>query len=221
MRRTTGVQALVVGSGLTILLTACGGRVPLPKDVAYGALTTSPSATPSGGPTTSSGASATPPLPSLPSGAAPPPTRTVTPDPAVTSGDPTKQAIFTAYETYLFDLSGLDDTLSRDYIPPLAGVTTSRLAEASVRQAAALLNAHEHGVGTLRDDRISILMPNATTADIADCQDEYGFYPVEDANGTTDPFVQRGYFAGAAQLVFEGDHWLVDVFSTTHITCTF
>jgi hypothetical protein len=171
--------------------------------------------------TTSSTGSSSGSLPSLPSGAAPPPTTTVTTDLTATSGDPTKQAILTAYETYLFYLSGLDDTLSKAYIPPLAAVTTYRLAEASVRQAAALLNAHEHGVGTLRDDRITIVTPSATTADITDCQDEYDFYPVEDASGTADPFVQRGYFAGEAQLVLQGGHWLVDIFSTTRITCNY
>ncbi len=159
--------------------------------------------------------------PTLPSGAVPPQTTTVTTDQAATSGDPTKQAILNAYETYLFDLSGLDDTLNKAYIGPLAAVTTNRLAEASVRQASALMGAHEHGVGTLRDDRITILVPSATTADIADCQDEYNFYPVEDANGMADAFVQRGYFAGTAQLVFQAGHWLVDVFTTTHVTCNY
>ena len=54
-----------------------------------------------------------------------------------------------AYESYLVDLSGLDDNLSQGYVAPLAAVTTTRLAQASVRQAAAILAAQEHGVGTL------------------------------------------------------------------------
>lgn len=221
MRRATGVHALVACGTLSILLAACGGRVPLPTGIADKAPTTTASTTTSAAATTSPAAAPSSSLPTLPTGATPPPTTTVTTDVAATSGNPTKQSILTAYETYLFDLSGLDDTLSKAYIAPLAAVTTYRLAEASVRQAAALLNAHEHGVGTLRDDRITILVPSATTADITDCQDEYNFYPVEDANGSADPFVQRGYFAGAAQLVFQGGHWLVDVFSTTHVTCNY
>jgi hypothetical protein len=221
VRRATGVQALVVCSILSVLLAACGGRVPIPKGVTRNA----PSAEHPASRTTTSVTSPTTTgsstLPTLPGASSIPRTTVVAPDPAATAGDPTKQAILTAYETYLFDLSGLDDTLSKAYIQPLAAVTTYRLAEASVRQAASLLNAHEHGIGNLRDDRVTVVEVSAISADITDCQDEYDFYPVEDANGVGDAFVQRGYFAGAAQLVFQGGHWLVDVFTTTHVTCNF
>jgi hypothetical protein len=137
------------------------------------------------------------------------------------SGDPSKKAITAAYETYLVDLSGLDDNLNEGYVAPLASAATSRLAQASVRQAASLLHAKEHGVGTLRDDHLTILMTGLTSATLADCQDEKDFYLVSDASGTPDPFVARGTFAGSAQLVLQDGHWLVDVFTTTHVTCDF
>ncbi len=137
------------------------------------------------------------------------------------SSDPTKKAIVTAYETYLVELSGLDDNLSKGYIAPLAAVTTTRLAQASVRQAAAILAAREHGVGTLRDDHVSVVMTGTTSAALADCQDENDFYLVSDDSSTPDPFVERGDFAGSAQMVLQDGHWLVDVFTTTHVPCTY
>ena len=96
-------------------------------------------------------------------------------------------------------------------------MTTTRLAQASVRQAAAILAAQEHGVGTLRDDQVSIVMTGTTSAALADCQDENDFYLVSDDTSTPDPFVQRGDFAGSAQMVLQNGHWLVDVFTTTHV----
>lgn len=114
----------------------------------------------------------------------------------------------------------MDDTLSKAYIGPLAAVTTNRLAQASVRQAAALLGAQEHAVGSLQDDHIAITMTSSTSAALADCQDEEHFYLVGDS-GTPDSFVQRGYFVGSAQLVLQGGRWLVDTFTTTHVPCTF
>jgi hypothetical protein len=145
----------------------------------------------------------------------------VTIPPGLASSNPTEKAIATAYETYLVELSGLDDNLSQGYIAPLAAVTTTRLAQASVRQAAAILAAKEHGVGTLRDDQVSVVMTGATSAVLADCQDENDFYLVSDDTSTPDPFVQRGDFAGSAQMVLEDGHWLVDVFTTTHALCTY
>jgi hypothetical protein len=131
-----------------------------------------------------------------------------------------ENAITGAYETYLLRLSQLDDTLSKASIGPLAAVTTNRLAQASVRQAAALLAAQEHAVGSLLDDRIAITMTSSSSAALADCQDEEHFYLVGDS-GTPDSFVQRGYFVGSAQLVLQEGRWLVDTFTTTHVPCTF
>ena len=162
-------------------------------------------------------------LPSLPAGAKPTTAAVpgVTIPPGLASGDPTEKAIVTAYETYVVELSGLDDNLSQGYIAPLAAVTTTRLAQASVRQAAAILAAQEHGIGTLRDDHVSVIMTGATSAALADCQDENDFYLVSDDSSTPDPFVQRGDFAGSAQMVLQDGRWLVDVFTTTHVPCTY
>ncbi len=132
----------------------------------------------------------------------------------------TENAINTAYQTYLHVLSELDDTLSKAYIGPLAAVTTSRLAQASVRQAAALLGAQEHAVGSLHDDHVDITMTGSSAAALADCQDEEHFYLVGDS-GSPDSFVQRGYFVGSAQLVLQEGRWLVDTFTTTHVPCSF
>jgi hypothetical protein len=132
-----------------------------------------------------------------------------------------QKAITNAYEAYLVDLSGLDDSLSQTYLAPLASVTTNRLAQASARAAAAILGAQEHGVGTLRDDQLAITMTGPASAALADCQDEEHFYLVSDDSGTPDAFVERGYFAGSAQLVLQSGHWLVDTFTTTHVPCTF
>ena len=101
----------------------------------------------------------------------------------------------------------------------MASVTTNRLAQASVRQAATLLAAQEHGVGTLRDDHVSVVMTGPASAALADCQDEDHFYLVDDNSGTPDPFIERGYFVGSAQMVLQNGHWLVDVFTTTHDSC--
>ena len=102
----------------------------------------------------------------------------------------------------------------------LASVTTTRLGQASVRQAAAILSAQEHGVGTLRDAHLEIRMTGLASAALADGQDQEDFYLVSDQSGTPDPFVQRAYFVGSAQLVLDG-RWLVDTFTTTHVPCSF
>jgi hypothetical protein len=63
-------------------------------------------------------------------------------------------------------------------------------------------------------------MTGPSAAAIADCQDEQQFELV-DRSGTPDPFVARGYFVGSAQLVQQDGHWLVDTFTTTHVTCAY
>ena len=159
----------------------------------------------------------------LPVGATPSGSSSPAPTPRTTvpSTGSAQTAITNAYETYLVDLSGLDDTLNKAYIGPLASVTTHRLAQASVRQAAALLRAQEHGVGTLRDDHVTITMTGNASAALVDCQDEQDFYLVSDDSATPDPFVARGDFVGSAQLVLQGGQWLVDTFTTTHVGCAF
>ena len=215
------VTALIVAP---LLLAACGERAPLPNGSAGDSANTSRgsngSAYTTTTSTTSTGASA---LPTLPKGARPPTTVLPTIGAGVghAAGDPTQRAILSAYESYLVDLSGLDDNLSQGYIAPVATVTTNRMAQASVRQAAAILAAQEHGVGTLHDDHVSVVMTGPSSAALADCQDEFDFYLVSDGTSTPDPFVQRGDFAGSAQMVLQNGHWLVDVFTTTHVACAY
>jgi hypothetical protein len=208
-----------------LLLAACGERAHIPN----GSAATGATSSSNGSGTTTTAASSpagreASALPTLPNGQRPPATEaptTITTGATKTGSDPTHRAIVTAYESYLVDLSGLDDNLSQAYIAPLASVTTNRLAQASVRQAAAILAAKEHGVGTLHDDHISIVMTGPTSAAVADCQDEYDFYLVSDDSSTPDAFVQRGDFAGSAQMVQRDGHWLVDVFTTTHVACAY
>jgi hypothetical protein len=209
-----------------VLLAACGERANIPRGasgvtsrVVTGADGSAQTTT-----TTSTAASSAAALPTLPKGSRP----TTTTQPARASavgggatGSPADKPIVSAYESYLTDLSGLDDNLSQGYIAPLASVTTTRLAQASVRQAAAILAAKEHGVGTLHDDQVTVVMTGPESAALADCQDEYDFYLVSDATSTPDPFVQRGDFAGSAQMVLQNGHWLVDVFTTTHVACSY
>jgi hypothetical protein len=203
-----------------LVMSACGGRVAPARGVGLGSPGTSVS---SGAPSTSTttAATATSTLPTLPAtGQRSSTTTSVTLPAGSADDDATQRAILTSYETYLVDLSDLDDNLNQSDVAPLATVSTYRLAQASVRQAAAILAAHEHGVGTLRDDHVSVVVTGPTSAVIADCQDEYDFYLVEES-GTPDPFVARADFTGSAQMVLEKGTWLVDVFTTTHETCAF
>jgi hypothetical protein len=131
------------------------------------------------------------------------------------------ESIERVYEEYLYDLSGLDDNLNQNWLAPLVKVTTNRLAEATVRQASTLINAHEHGVGQLRDDQLDIKMTGIDTAALADCQDEMDFYVVSDTTNQPDPSFTRADFVGAAQLVDISGQWYVDVFTTTHTECNF
>ncbi len=229
---TGAIRALASGAliaGAALSLSACGGRVATPHGAASRVVVredgradttgssgaTVSSTQPGDGPGTGS-------LPTLPAGRAHPattPTSVVLPKSA--AADPTQKAILTAYESYLLALSGLDDNLSEPFIGPVAAVTTNRLAQASVRQAASLLAAQEHGVGTLRDDHVTVVMTGPASAALADCQDEKDFYLVDDNSGTPDPFIGRGDYAGSAQMVLQDGHWLVDVFTTTHVTCAY
>ena len=224
----------LLAAGLTLSalgLASCGGRFVSPhgaaarttviggsgRTVADGEASTTPSTSSAQSSSPGSDPSA---VPNLPPTASRPKTVPTTTRPGSTqSEDPTQKAIIGDYQAYLVDLSGLDDNLSKAYVGPLASVTTNRLAQASVRQAATLLAAQEHGVGTLRDDHVSVVMTGPASASLADCQDEDHFYLVDDNSGTPDPFIERGYFVGSAQMVLQNGHWLVDVFTTTHDTC--
>jgi hypothetical protein len=224
VRRAIRVPLAAALIAAPVLLAACGERAHIPNGSATAAANASHSNVSDDTTTTTSsaknGGSA---LPTLPKGSHPPTTGA----PASTAGvtgagtDPTQRAILSAYESYLVDLSGLDDNLSQGYIAPLASVTTTRLAQASVRQASAILAAQEHGVGTLHDDHVSVVQTSPTSAALADCQNEVDFYLVADGSSTPDAFVQRGDFAGSAQMVLQNGHWLVDVFTTTHVPCAY
>jgi hypothetical protein len=126
-----------------------------------------------------------------------------------------------AYETYLYDVSGLDDNLNQTWVPPLSQVATISLAQATVRAAAAILRAHEHGVGQLRDDHLGLTLHGPTSASITDCQDEKDFYLVSDGSGEPDPAITRADFVGTAELTVQAGHWLVAVFTTTHTECNY
>jgi hypothetical protein len=224
-------RRLLVAAGLILSvvgLAACGGRFAEPST--HAAATRAPTVpVPSSAgnvPTTTATTLSSPAL-SSPSGTttvpahtepstAPAASRAATP-----AAPSTQQAITHAYEDYLSVLSGLDDTLNKAYLTPLNAVTTNRLAEATARQAASILDAKEHGVGMLRDDHVSIVMTGPNAAALADCQDEDHFYLVTDSSGTPDTFVARGYYAGSAQLVLLDGHWLVDTFTTTRQPCTY
>jgi hypothetical protein len=213
--------ALIAAS---LLLAACGERAHIPNGSAGAPAGTSIGSNGSANSTTTTSTAKTgAALPTLPKGGRPPTSQAPTTGSAVvgTATDPIQRAILTAYESYLVDLSGLDDNLSQGYIAPLASVTTTRLAQASVRQASAILAAQEHGVGTLHDDHVSVVMTGPTSAALADCQDEYDFYLVSDGTSTPDAFVQRGDFAGSAEMVLQNGHWLVDVITTTHVACAY
>jgi hypothetical protein len=132
-----------------------------------------------------------------------------------------EQQIEAAFKSFLVNLSGLDDNLNASWIAPLSATTTSQLASATVRQANAILNAHEHGVGILRDDQLVIRVTGPTSASIADCQDQKNFYLVADGSDTPDPAITRANFVGAADLVEISGHWYVSVFTTTHTECDF
>ncbi len=224
MRRAVRAPLAIALVVAPLLLAACGERAHIPSGSAASSEAQRLARESAQSTTTSTSGSDSSSLPTLPRGGRPTTTQSSA-SPGVkgaaAGSDPTQKAILGAYEAYLLDLSGLDDNLSRGYIGPLASVTTTRLAQASVRQAAAILASQEHGVGTLRDDNVTVVMTGPTSAALADCQDENDFYLVSDGSSTPDPFVERGDFAGSAQMVLQNGHWLVDVFTTTHVTCAY
>ena len=224
-RRSRLAAALIIAASA---LAACGGRFHVTPDAGR-ASSTAPAvtntggagaATAAGGSPTDTGAGMTRQAVAPAARASSPPTA-LPPSTTVPTVSSPHEAIAGAYQAYLTDLSGLDDTLSKAYLAPLASVTTTRLGQASVRQAAAILSAQEHGVGTLRDAHLEIRMTGPASAALADCQDQEDFHLVSDGSGTPDPFVQRGYFVGSAQLLLEGGRWLVDTFTTTRVPCSF
>lgn len=135
------------------------------------------------------------------------------------AGDADEQAIRAAYDQYLYVYSGLMAYLNRTWIPPLTEVATQDLSTATVRAAAAIKHAQEHGVGQLHHSKVSVTRTAGDRASIADCQDQLHFYLVSDKTGKPDPAVTRGYFVGAVNLVKVDGHWLVSTYTTTHQEC--
>jgi hypothetical protein len=148
----------------------------------------------------------------------------VTPNPAqaapmTTGARSDEQAITGAFHAFAYVLSGLDDNLNSSWLPPLTEVTTERLAQAVARQASAILNAHEHGIGALAGRNLTVRFTGATTAAVADCEDYQDFYLVDDGTQAPDSGVVRGYFVGTAQLIKIAGRWYVDVYATTQTAC--
>jgi hypothetical protein len=186
----------------TVQATAQDGLPPPPSAVSAGETSARSSGAQSGG---------------VPSGPA------VTPDPALAS--PTRvassdeQAITEVLRTFTYVLSGLDDNLNSAWLPPLAAVTTQRLAQAVTHQASAILRAREHGVGMLVGRNLTIKFTGPTTAAVAECENHVGWYLVVDSTGKPDPGIVRGYFVGTAQLIKISGRWYVDVYATTQTAC--
>jgi hypothetical protein len=138
----------------------------------------------------------------------------------MTSGAQTdQQAITAVLHTFAYLLSGLDDNLNSAWLPPLAAVTTERMAQAATRQASAMLNAHEHGVGTLAGRNLTIKITGAETAALAECENYADFYLVDDSTQAPDSGIVRGDFVGTAQLIKIAGRWYVDVYATTQTAC--
>jgi hypothetical protein len=139
-----------------------------------------------------------------------------------TSGsESTTNQIESDYHTFLVDLSGLDDNLNSSWSSALQTVATARLVLATQRDAAAIAQAHEHGVGMLMVDHEVVKAINASQATVFGCLDEYDFYLVQNANGQPDPAVSRGDFIGVADMVLVNGQWKVDVWESEQGHCTY
>jgi hypothetical protein len=133
----------------------------------------------------------------------------------------TTDQIESDYHSFLVLLSGLDDNLTSNWSTALQGVATARLVLAAQRDAAAIEQAHEHGVGTLTVDHEVVKLLSGTQATVFGCLDEYDFYLVQDANGQPDPAVSRGDFVGVADMVEVSGQWRVDVWESEQGHCTY
>jgi hypothetical protein len=130
-----------------------------------------------------------------------------------------QQAITGVVHTFTYLLSGLDDNLNSAWLSPLAAVTTERMAQAATRQASAILNAHEHGVGRLVGRNLTVKMTGTASAAIAECENYADFYLVDDGTQSADPGIVRGDFVGTAQLTRIAGRWYVDVYASTQTAC--
>jgi hypothetical protein len=148
----------------------------------------------------------------------PEPTTTST---ATSGSASTTSQIESNYHSFLVVLSGLDDNLNSSWLSAMQSVATARLVLATQRDAGAIEQAHEHGVGTLAVDHEVVKVLNHTQATVFGCLDEYDFYLVQDANGEPDPAVSRGDFVGVADMVMVDGRWKVDVWESEQGHCTY
>jgi hypothetical protein len=223
--RTPRILAPLIVSAALIGLAGCGLRVNAMRDSATTVTansdasgTTSTTSTTSTSSTNTPSAAAptiTTPLPAL--GPRPGPGATT----PVTAAENTPDQLHAVYDTFLADISGLDDNLNQSWATSLQQVVTPRLLNAAEKQAETFLRAHEHGTGVIKDAHRVVKITGPTTASIFDCLDEVDWYLVEDASGQPDPGITRGDFVGIADLVLQDGRWYVDVWQSSQGQCRF
>jgi hypothetical protein len=214
---TRRVPAPLIVTAAAIGLAGCGLRVTPTRDTRSTTIVNSRAASTtstSGAPTTSTTTSTTP----LPLSGGEPGPESTTP---VTAGEDTTAQLQAVYDTFLADISGLDDNLNQSWLTALQQVVTPRLLKAADEQAETFLAAHEHGTGTLKDAHQVVKITGSKTATIFDCLDEVDWYLVEDASGQPDPGIARGDFVGIADLVLQGGRWYVDIWQPSQGQCHF
>jgi hypothetical protein len=211
------VSVLIATAALTGL-AGCGLRVNPVRDTSTPTTvkSTATTMTSTTQPSTAVSPPSTTPLPA--SGPQPAGAASTTP---VTAGEDTTSQLQSVYDTFLSDISGLDDNLNQTWVSAIQQVVTARLLKAAEEQAETILAAHEHGTGTLKDAHQVVEVTGPATASIFDCLDEVDWYLVEDASGQPDPGITRGDFVGIADLVLQDGHWYVDVWQPSQGRCQF
>ena len=123
------------------------------------------------------------------------------------------------YDTWMTDVSGLFANLTKAWVTAVSEIATPSMTAAAARSAGALLQAHDHAVGTLTDSKRAITVKGAT-ATLTDCLDELHWYVVEDANATPDPSVTLGHYVGSAAFVLTKGQWYLSSWQTHPERCT-
>jgi hypothetical protein len=218
-----GIVFLVFLAFLAAGVTSCGLRVNRPA-AGPGIITSVPSTattTTTGPPEPGSSAiPTTTNLPPLPTGGSNSPGQSSL-SPPTTAGASRNTQLLAVYDRFLHDIAGLDDNLNQSWIAALKQVATARLVNAAERQAQSILNAQEHGIGSLQDDHQLTKITSSTTASVFDCLDEQHWYLIQNTTGQPDPGVTRGYYIGIADLVLQGGRWYVDVWQPSQGQCRF
>jgi hypothetical protein len=219
--RTPRVVALVIAAAALTGLAGCGLRVNPDQagsttTIANSGATSTTGATGTTETSTAAAPPSTTPLPVSGSPSAGP--QSTTP---VTAGEDTTAQLQAVYDTFLADISGLDDNLNQSWLSAIKQVVTPRLLKAAQEQAETILAAHEHGTGTLKDAHQVVKVTGPATASIFDCLDEVDWYLVEDASGQPDPGITRGDYVGIADLILQDGHWYVDIWQPSQGQCRF